>query len=231
MRLRSELRVNAEKSYADFSSSLTPNVDHRRFIGVRIPVLRKISRQFQKENDTASFMRALKHTYIEEDLIHAFLINDIMDMETLYRELNRFLPYVDNWLVCDALRPKLFQKRKAEAICLAGKWMRQKAPYTIRFGIEVCMVYGLDEAYRQSDLHYIAHLESEQYYVQMMQAWYLATALIMHEKEVMDLLQDIHPTVQKMTIQKAIDSYRISDSLKQELRRIRQAKKQGQACV
>lgn len=227
MHLQNELKAHAEKAYADFSSSLTPTVDRHRFIGVRLPVLRKISRQFQKENDTTAFMSALKHASIEEDLIHAFLINDIMEMTTLRRELKRFLPYVDNWLVCDALRPKLFYQQKEKALCAAGKWMRSKAPYTVRFGIEVCMVYGLDEAYRQSDLRFISFLESDQYYIQMMQAWYLATALIAHEADVLRALPAIHPIVRKMTIRKVIDSHRLSDELKEKLRRTGQADREA----
>lgn len=221
MRLIDVLKANAEASYADFSASLTPGVERARFLGVRIPLLRKISRQFQRENDTTAFMHALPHRYIEEDLIHAFLINTVMDMSTLQCELDRFLPYVDNWLVCDALRPKLFQSRKMEALEAAAKWMRKTDTYTVRFGIEVYMVYGLGEAYQKSDLHAAADLESDQYYVQMMQAWYLATALSMHEEDVLEVLPGLYPIVRKMTIQKAIDSRRISDALKRRLKAIR----------
>ena len=163
--------------YRDFHSKLMPTIDPDKIIGIRTPVLRKQVKELAKRPDISEFMETLPHTYYEENNLHAFLIEQIKDYEECVKKLERFLPYVDNWATCDSMTPKVFKKHKEELLDRITVWLASNHVYTIRFGIEMLMKFYLDEDFEEKYLDWVAAIRSDEYYVNMMIAWYFATAL------------------------------------------------------
>lgn len=214
-----------DKEYAKFQSKLTPTLDVQTFIGVRVPECRKLAKELYKNNPTEvdAFFRSLPHKYYDENMLHGLLISEIKDFDLCLKELRAFLPYVDNWAVCDIMSPKCFKKHKAELIPVIKNWAKSAEVYTIRFGLEMLMSHFLDEDFKAEYLEIAASVKSEEYYVNMMIAWFFATALTKQWDSTIGYIENraLSPWVHNKTIQKARESYCISDERKQYLSEFR----------
>lgn len=220
MDILKELLDLREEEYADFQSRLTPGIDRERFIGVRIPKLRKLAGIFKKTEASKEFLGKLPHYYFEENMLHGLLIAEIKDYDMCIAELEKFLPFIDNWAVCDVLSPKVFKKHKTELFSEIQKWSDSKDTYICRFGIGMLMRYFLDEDFTPEHLKIPANIHSEEYYVNMMLAWYFATALAKQWKDTIVLLETgvLDKWVHNKTIQKARESFRITGRQKEYLK-------------
>lgn len=220
MDILKELLDLREEEYADFQSRLTPGIDRERFIGVRIPKLRKLAGIFKKTTASKEFLGELPHYYFEENMLHGLLIAEIKDYDMCIAELEKFLPFIDNWAVCDVLSPKVFKKHKTELFSEIRKWSNSKDTYICRFGIGMLMRYFLDEDFTPEHLKIPANIHSEEYYVNMMLAWYFATALAKQWKDTIVLLETgaLDKWVHNKTIQKARESFRITGGQKEYLK-------------
>lgn len=218
--LQAELFALSEPGYRDFQCSLLPTVSRDRVIGVRIPTLRKIAARMNREGENKTFLDALPHRFFEEDLLHAILLCGIQDP---IPELERFLPYVDNWSVCDTLIPKAFRRDDPELLNHVQKWLQSKHPYTVRFAMGVLMRFFLDDRYSARQLELVARSITDDYYVKMMAAWYYATALAKQYDHTVTLLEQnrLPVWVHNKTIQKAVESFRITEEHKNYLRTLR----------
>ncbi|MBQ9976677.1 MAG: DNA alkylation repair protein [Clostridia bacterium] len=202
--------------YREFHAPLVPNIDSDRIIGVRVPLIRSLAGElFSRE-----FISALPHYYYDENMLHAFMIS-ALDYEECIFELDRFLPYVDNWGVCDSLRPKCFKKNTDRLIFDIGRWLSSSHPYAVRFGIEMLMVWYLEDNFKIEYAERVAELRSEDYYVNMMRAWYFATALAKQYDAVLPLLATLDEWTLHKTVQKACESYRITGEQKIFLKGLR----------
>ena len=221
--IRKELYRLQDVKYREFQSKLIPTVSPDAVIGVRTPELRQYAKMLGKQEEVQDFLQGLPHTYFDENQLHAFILSEIKDYETCLKEVNAFLPYVDNWATCDQLSPKVFAKHKKDLLKAIKEWMFSKETYTIRFGIEMLMKYFLDDAFDPAYPQMVAGIKSEEYYVNMMIAWYFATALAKQYEAVLPYLkeQKLDPWTHQKTIQKAIESYRITPKQKEELRKLR----------
>lgn len=209
--------------YAQFESALTPGVDKSLFIGVRVPNIRMIAKEFEKDAEYLDFLNELPHKYFDENMLHCVLISNIKDYGECLKRVDEFLPYVDNWAVCDIMSPKCFKKNKDDLIKHIKRWMKSKKTYTIRFGIEMLMSHFLDEDYQKEYLDLVAVIRSKEYYVNMMIAWFFATALAKQYNDSIKYLEEnkLDIWTHNKTIQKAIESYRISDIQKNYLRTLK----------
>lgn len=220
----SELLYLAEDlDYKQFHAKLIPDISQERIIGVRIPEIRKIAKRLIMENKSNVFIKELPHFFYEENNLHAFIISEIKDYNLLIKELDRFLEYVDNWATCDSLRPKVFSKNKERLISDVYRWLKKTDEYTVRFAVEVLMVHFLDEDFDVTFLDTVADINSDKYYVNMMKAWYFATALAKQWDSSVVFLETgkLDDFVHNKTIQKAIESCRISDDKKAYLKTLR----------
>ena len=175
--LQKELFKLRDESYAEFSSKLVPNIEKSLVIGIRTPVLRSFAKEFAKTDGAKEFLNSLPHKYFEENNLHAFLIEQIKDFDSVVFELSRFLPFVNNWSTCDQMSPKALKKEpeKLQKICFA--WLKSKDIYTVRFAIKTLMQYFLDDRFDEKYLKAVSDVKSDEYYINMMIAWYFATAL------------------------------------------------------
>ena len=217
------LFTHQDTGYKAFQSKLIPNVDAEKIIGVRTPVLKKIAKQLYQETDVTEFLNTLPHTYYEENNLHGLLIGQMKDYEECIMQLDRFLPYVDNWATCDLLRPKCFAKNTDKLITSITKFLNSEETYTIRFGIEMLMVHYLDAHFDKSCLQMVASVKSEQYYVNMMIAWYFATALAKQWEAALPYIEErrLGVWVHNKTIQKARESRRIGEEQKKYLAKLK----------
>ena len=209
--------------YRDFQAKLMPTVDKSTIIGVRTPELRKLAREFAKREDIGAFLDVLPHAYYDENNLHGFLLCEDKDFDRVIKRLDTFLPYIDNWATCDLTSPKVFKKHRAELLPHIRRWLASSKVYTVRFGIEMLLSHYLDEEFESEYLDWVAALRSEEYYVNMMIAWYFATALAKQYDVALPYLleQRLAPWTHNKTIQKAIESYRITDEQKAYLRTIK----------
>jgi 3-methyladenine DNA glycosylase AlkD len=193
-----------------------PTVKPDRVIGIRTPVLRKFSNEFNKTDEAKAFLKNLPHKYYEENNLHAFLLEKITDYNTLIKELNIFLPFVDNWATCDMMKPKCFKKNKDHLIIDIKRWLKSEYIYEVRFGIVCLMTHFLDDEFKESYLDLIADIKSDEYYINMARAWFFATALTYQYEATIPLFEN--KTLDKWThnkaIQKARESYRVTDEKK-----------------
>lgn len=221
--IRDRLFSMQDVSYREFHSRLMPNIDKDSIIGVRIPSIKKYAKELFGKKEADLFLRCLPHVYYEENNLHAFLIGGIKDFDQCISELERFLPYVDNWATCDSLRPCCFKSNKQRLLSYVDKWLRSAHPFTVRFGIEVLMVYYLDGDFEDVFLESVAKIRSEDYYVKMMIAWYFATALAKQWDGAIKYLENrrLDEWVHQKTIQKARESFRISDPQKEYLKSLK----------
>ncbi|MCR4646691.1 MAG: DNA alkylation repair protein [Oscillospiraceae bacterium] len=215
-----------DTQYRDFQAKLIPGYTTDAMIGVRTPELRKYAKALLKEGNIAGFLSELPHRYFDENQLHAFIISEMKDYGAVLAELERFLPFVDNWATCDQLSPKVFKKHPAELIGEIRRWMASEHTYTIRFGIGMLMQHYLNEHFQPEYLAWTAAVQSEEYYVNMMRAWYFATALAKQYDAAIPLLerQTLDVWTHNKTIQKARESYRITDEQKNYLKSLRRQK-------
>ena len=229
--VQSQLFKMQDLKYRDFQAKLMPTVKKEMIIGVRTPQLRKFAAVFSKQPEATVFLKTLPHKYYEENNLHGFLIERMKDYESCICALDAFLPYVDNWATCDLMTPKIFQKHLTELLCQIKKWIQSDQTYTIRFGVEMLMCFYLDNEFRPEYLELPVKIKSHEYYVNMMIAWYFATALAKQYKATLPYLEQykLEPWTHNKAIQKAVESYRITDEQKAYLRtlKIKLPKKSG----
>lgn len=209
--------------YRDFHAKLMPTVDKERIIGIRTPVLRRFAKEYGKSEDAGEFMKVLPHDYYEENNLHGFLIEGIKDYEQCIRALDAFLPYVDNWATCDMMAPKVFKKHLPELERKIDEWTASEHTYTIRYGIGMLMRFYLDDEFQMKYPEKAASVESEDYYVKMMTAWYFATALAKQYDAVLPFIEErrLEKWTHNKAVQKAVESNRITDEQKKYLRTLK----------
>jgi len=209
--------------YKSFHSKLIPDIDPDTIIGIRVPDLRKLAKSIKNNSEINLFKSDLPHKYYEENNLHAFLICEIEDFDLCIQELNKFLPFVDNWATCDSLRPKCFKSNKDKLLKSIKEWINSEDTYTVRFAIEMLMTHFLDAEFSCDFHNCILNVKSEEYYIKMMVAWYFATALAKQWDSTIKILeQKILPVwTHNKTIQKAVESYRITDIQKLYLRTLK----------
>ncbi len=221
--IREHLFALQDLKYKDFHCKLIPTVDPKSIIGVRTPELRKYAKELSKAPEAAEFLSILPHKYYDENNLHGFLIETIKDYDKAIEAVERFLPYIDNWATCDLISPKVFKKHLPELYERIKLWLGSDRTYTIRFGIEMLMSFYLGDDFKPEMPAMVAALRSEEYYVNMMIAWYFATALCKQPDAVMPYIekQKLEKWTHNKAIQKAIESYRISEEMKNHLRALK----------
>ena len=177
MKIQEQLFALQDKEYRDFQSKLIPEIDRETIIGIRIPAMRKLVRSYAKEQESREFLQCLPHTYYDENILHALLVSDINDYQECVEAVDRFLPFVDNWAVCDIFSPRVFKKNREDLIDRIRKWSASREPYTCRFGMKMLMTHFLEGDFREEYLEIPAGVHSDEYYVNMMTARFFATAL------------------------------------------------------
>lgn len=212
-----------DEAYRIFQAKLMPTVDMEAIIGVRTPALRKFAKTFAKTDEAAHFLHTLPHRYYEENNLHAFLVEQIRDFDACIAALDAFLPYVDNWATCDSMAPKVLGKHKEKLLVHIRRWLSGKETYTVRFAVGLLMRYFLDDSFSPEYLKWVANLDSEEYYIRMMAAWYFATALAKQYEAALPILQNgvLETWTHNKAIQKALESYRITPEQKAYLRTLR----------
>ena len=216
-----------DEAYGALQVKLIPTAPKDSFIGVRTPALRSFAKELYKSGVGEAFLSCLPHRYFDENQLHAFLISEEKDFETCVNRVEAFLPYVDNWATCDQMSPKVFKKHRQELLSFIKNWLASYHPYTVRFGIGMLMQHCLDDAFDPAYPAMVAKIHSEEYYVNMMIAWYFATALAKKYDAALPYLTDrrLSPWVHHKTIQKAAESYRISKEQKETLKQLRGEKR------
>lgn len=212
-----------DTAYRDFQSKLVPNIASDTIIGVRTPELRKLAKELYKREEVSGFLNALPHKYFDENQLHAFIISLDKDFESTLDAVEEFLPYVDNWATCDQLSPKIFKKNKSELLKRIEGWIESGKTYTVRFGIKMLMEHFLNEDFKLEYPERIAGIESGEYYVNMMIAWYFATALAkQYEKTIPFIERKILPVwTHNKAIQKSVESRRITPERKEYLKSLK----------
>lgn len=212
-----------DEKYRAFHGALMPTVERERIIGVRMPALRRYTAALAKKPEAALFLLDLPHTYYEENNLHALLLMREKDFDVLMPQLERFLPEIDNWATCDLFKPACFAQNRKGLLPYLSEWLRSDRPYTVRFAIEMLMTHYLREDFSPEYPAWVAAVSSEHYYVRMMQAWYFATALAFRYEELLPYLtqERLSPWVRQKTIQKAVESLRLSPLQKEELKALR----------
>lgn len=252
--LLKRLQAEQDLKYRDFHASLLPNIDKKKIIGVRVPTMRKIAKEFAASSaaaktvpaDVAKFLDKLPHKYFEENQVHLFVVERIKDFDECLHRIEQFLPYIDNWAVCDGKAPKALLKDEKRFVSCIEKWLKSKHPYTVRFGVNMLMNYFLDERFDKKFLKWVAAIDenlfdddstgvaqfqkqaasvnatrpTDRYYVQMVIAWYMATALAKQWDATYPYIKGrkLSPWIHAKSIQKACESYRITDEQKKTLR-------------
>lgn len=252
--LAKRLLAEQDLKYRDFHASLLPNIDKKTIIGVRVPVMRKIAKEFAASSagaksvptDVAKFLDKLPHKYFEENQVHLFVVERIKDFDECLYRIEQFLPYIDNWAVCDGKSPKALLKDESRFLASIEKWLKSREPYTVRFGVNMLMNFFLDERFDKKFLKWVAAIDenlfdddstgaaqsqkqaasvnatrpTDRYYVQMVIAWYMATALAKQWDATFPYIKGrkLSPWIHAKTIQKACESYRITQEQKEILR-------------
>ena len=221
--IRAELFRLKDEKYRDFQAKLIPTVKPETMIGVRTPALRSYAKQLLKREEVSLFLENLPHGYFDENQLHAFLLSEMKDYGQCIERVNRFLPHIDNWATCDQLSPKSFAKHRGELAGEIGAWLRSGETYTLRFGIGMLLQHYLDEAFDPAWPEAVAALRSEEYYVNMMIAWYFATALAKQYEAALPYLEQgrLAPWTHNKAIQKALESYRIAPEQKEYLKQLK----------
>lgn len=220
MNISDELFKLQDKKYRDLQIKIIPNVDSDSIIGVRTPELRKFAKELIISDNYLSFLDELPHKYFDENQLHSFIISEIKSYDDCISYVNRFLPYVDNWATCDQMSPKVFKKNRDKLLEQIKVWIKSKKIYTIRFGIGMLMQHYLDDDFKKEFLELVSNIRSDEYYVNMMIAWYFATALAKQYESTISYIenQKLDKWTHNKAIQKAIESYRITPEKKEYLR-------------
>lgn len=222
-RIREELLSMQDLPYREFHAKLMPTVDKDRVIGIRVPVLRKYAKTLAKKPEICEFLDALPHKYFEENNVHGFIIEQIRDYQKCLAETEKFLPYINNWATCDMMSPKIFKKHKEELLTAVRRWIASEETYTVRYGVGMLMQHYLDEDFREEYPELVSEIQSEEYYVNMMRAWYFATALAKQYEAVLPYIKEQRLDVwtHNKAIQKACESHRITPEQKAYLRTLK----------
>ena len=224
--MRKKLEELRDPENAAFVARLNPVLDPKVILGIKSPVLRDLAKTMRNDGTMEPFLLDLPHRYLEENILHGMLISGIRSFEVCLSELERFLPYINSWIVTDTIRPNVFQKHTAELEPVLYQWLKSAEPYTVRMAIGLFMAFFLKEGFYKKQAQTIAALRSEDYYVRMMAAWYMATALITQRETIIRLLEEHRMDVwtHNKTIQKAVESRRIREEDKAYLRTLRRKK-------
>jgi 3-methyladenine DNA glycosylase AlkD len=212
-----------DTKYRDFQGKLLPTVDPGTIIGVRTPALRKLAKELAKQDDIGTFLDTLPHTYFDENQLHAFILSELKDYDRCITLVDRFLPYVDNWATSDQLSPKVFRNHKAELLSYIKIWLKSDKTYTVRFAVGMLMQHFLDDGFSPAYPKLVAAIKSDEYYINMMRAWYFATALAKQYDAIIPYIEQnkLDPWTHSKAIQKAVESYRITLEQKEYLRTFR----------
>ena len=223
MDIRKSLFELQDKEYAALQVKLAPTISADKCIGVRVPDVRKLAKELYKAGDYEAFIGQLPHEYYDENMLHGLILSEFKDYNRCVYEVERFLPYVDNWAVCDIMSPKVFKKHKAEFIDKIREWVKSEHTYTCRFGMEMLMSFYLDEDFRPEYLEIPAAVRSKEYYVNMMTAWFFATALAKQWDATFPYIENqrLDKWTHNKTIQKARESFRITDEQKALLKELK----------
>lgn len=222
-RLQQQLFVLQDEEYRDFHSKLMPNIPKEDVIGIRVPVLRKFAKEFAKSDEKEKFLKELPHRYYEENNLHMMLLVEMKDYDGCMQEMERFLPYINNWATCDFPAPKCFEKHKKYVLEHIKIWIKSSQTYTVRYAIGMLMRLFLEDDFSAEYPQMVAGVSSEEYYINMMIAWYFATALAKQWDAVIPYIEQrkLSPWVHRKTIQKAVESYRITPGQKEYLKSFR----------
>lgn len=209
--------------YAEFQRPLLPNLPPERIIGVRTPMLRKLAGELSGTSEAEAFLAVLPHRYFDENQLHAFLVSLENDFASCLAAVEGFLPFVDNWATCDQLSPRAFARNADALLPSVRRWMAAEHEYTCRFGIGRLMAHFLDDRFNEEHLQWVAGIHRDEYYIKMMQAWYFATALAKQWGAALPYMQKgrVGEWVRRKSIQKAVESFRVSDEHKNLLRSLR----------
>ena len=212
--------------FKEFQSKLIPTVDPKTIIGVRIPSLRALAKEFKRSPEKDLFLSQLPHTYLEENHLHAFFLETIRDYETCIQSVSAFLPFIDNWATCDSLNPRVFASHLPALLKEIRIWISSEKTYTCRFGIGMLLRYYLDEAFSPDYLTWVADIRSSEYYVNMMIAWFFATALAKQFSTTLPFLEEnrLDAWTHNKAIQKGIESRRLPLEQKAMLRSLKRKK-------
>lgn len=255
--LKKMLFKNQDLKYRDFHASLLPNISKKSIIGVRVPTMRKIAKEFAAgltvaksvPADIARFLDKLPHKYFEENQVHLFAVERIKDFDECLARIEQFLPYIDNWAVCDGKSPKALLKDESRFYAKICEWLKSAKPYTVRFGVNMLLAFFLDDRFNKNQLKLVAAIDenlfdddstgaaqsqkqaasvnatrpTDRYYVQMVIAWYFATALAKQWDATFPYIKGrkLSPWIHNKTIQKACESYRITAEQKETLRKLK----------
>lgn len=223
MNIQKRLLELSDEKNADFSAKLTPGIDREKFLGVRIPASRKLAKEIIKENEHKDFLNSLPHKYYDENILHSILISEIKDYDECIKYIDEFLPYVDNWAVCDTMSPKAFKNKHERLMNDILRWVDSDQTYTIRFGLKILMAHFLDNDFKNEYLKIPAKIKSDEYYINMMIAWFYATALAKQWDSTIVYIENgvLDKWVHNKAIQKARESYRITAEQKEYLKSLK----------
>ena len=212
-----------DEAYRAFQGKLIPNVDPEALIGVRTPALRALAKQLYSAGETATFLSDLPHRYFDENQLHAFILSEARDCEGCIEGVCRFLPFVDNWATCDQLSPRVFRRHRPQLLEYIRGWLDSDHTYTVRFAVGMLMAHFLDDAFDPEYLGLVSQLRSDEYYINMMIAWYFATALAKQYDAALPCIREhrLDPWTHNKTIQKCVESYRIPQARKDYLRTLK----------
>ena len=221
--IKNHLYELKETDYKEFMAKLIPTVDPGTVLGIRTPSLRNYAKELAKRDDIDEFLHSLPHELFDENQLHAFILSELKDYDRCIKEVDNFLSYVDNWATCDQLSPKVFKKHKKELLVSIKTWLKSKDTYTIRFAIGMLMQYFLDDEFDETYPKTVAKIKSDEYYINMMIAWYFATALAKQYDAILPYIEKnvLDKWTHNKTIQKAIESYRITDEQKEYLKSLK----------
>lgn len=219
-RIQAELWELQDNEYKDFHAKLIPTVAPENIIGVRTPQVRKLAKKWAKDPEIVEFLAQLPHRYYDENNVHAFVVEQIKDYEVCLAQTERFLPYIDNWATCDMMAPKVFGRHREELLEPICRWMASGDTYTVRYGIGMLMRFYLEEDFKPEYLQWVAEVSSQEYYVNMMRAWYFATALAKQYEAAVVYLEEkrLDAWTHNKAIQKAYESFRVTADQKKVLR-------------
>ena len=215
------LYAAADAVYRDFNSKIISSVDKDKIIGVRTPKLRAMARDMLKSGVYKDFIQGLPHKYFEENQLHAFIISRYNDFDLAAHAVDEFVQYVDNWATCDQMSPKVFAKNAEKILPYVKKWIKSKHVYTVRFGVLTLMRYFIDANFDTKYADMVLGIKSDEYYVNMMRAWYFATAAAKHFDLVYPYFEKLDSWMRVRAIQKAIESYRVTPEYKVKLKKLK----------
>ena len=218
-----ELFKMRDADYAQFQGKLIPTVSSDRVIGVRTPALRAFAKDLYKDPDIDEFLCATPHQYFDEDQLHAFVISLEKDFDKCIALVEEFLPFIDNWATCDQLSPKCFKKEQKKLLSYIKVWIKSNHTYTVRFAIGMLMQHYLDDGFKTEYADMVAEVRSDEYYINMMIAWYFATALAKQYESIVPYIEErrLAVWVHNKAIQKSVESYRITAEQKEYLKTLK----------